>query len=731
MRRLRKLIERNERWFMLGLLIVILVIFTVTDEITNALRGSSRSGSLDQKSIAGSFDLLPGERVNVTWEEFEQARSKYAVWHGLASGERQGRVRTTEVWSEMLLTAAAKREGISVSNRELVAFLKEAIPPQLFGDRETYARVVREQFGGIGLAQFEEAIRSHLVAQRVRSLYQDTFLLAPPASREEMVKQYTSQNIEFTRVTWGALDASLYLGKADDELKADADPDKTLRAFFESDPAVKADTQFRFRHPRRWAFEVLYAIHRNLLTDEAYQRLLGLMRRALPEVGPERYESTREEEDEYYGIYTDRILEQVDLNLATIEVPPPPIPDPPAEGKEEGAGPGDGEGEKKEGTEGEVKAPREPDAAELAEYYSRARYARGLELVRDQIRREIGTRKMFEEMYERVRKDEKASLREFYDVLKKVDDPDKPVCSTEPNPAPAAGTSPPPGGPLVILRIFETPISGEEMEDIADTGIRFTHNVRAKILATGDRDLPKLGPKPDTLGTSGNGRMIWRVTAVEQERRKTFVELGDAEKENLRRDFYLPERARARAKEALETLRKEAEAGGMAGDALKAALEGLGARYFEDEPLTASYDPQEEPDRKRYWPAEYLHMRDRHFLRRSLAQVLGSDRAKNAIKPGTFLDVQVDSSRADATDPGAAYLILLIDRQRPTAETMPLGEFDRFVSVEAQRRSSEDQRRWGENLVQLHRDFNMDFRGEMKTLIENEISQREETDRRR
>ncbi len=736
MRKLRRLIERNERWFMLGLLIVILVIFTVTDQITAALSGRGGEGHLDPKTVAGSFDLLPGERVEVTWEQYEQARSKYAIWHGLFSGDRQSRIRPSEVWREILLSAAAAHEGITVSNRELVTFLKAAIPPQIFGDRETYARLIREQFGGIGLAQFEEAVRAHLVTERVRMLYVDAFKLAPPASREEMVKQYTSQNIEFTRVSWGALDAALYLGKAEDELKADADPDRALRAFFESDPAVKADTQFRFRHPRRWAFEVLYTIHRNLLTDEAFQRLRSLVMRAFPEIGPERYESTKAEEDEYFGFYTDRILEQAGTSLATISVPPPPEePRPPGEE------PGDGEGEKKEGEkkegeakeggEVEVKPPGGPDAAVLADYYARTRYARGLEMTREQIKREIATRKMFEAMHEVARTDEKKSLRELYDRLKNVDDPERPVCATEPNPAPAAGESPPPGGPLVIFRVFEKPLSGEEIEDLADTGIRFTHNVRARIVGTGDKEFPKLGSKADVLGTAGNGRMIWRVLSVEQERRKTFTELTDGEKESLRTDFYLPERARARAKEALEGVRKQAEESGMSGEALRATLEAMGARYFENEAITASYDPQEEPDRKRYWPAEFLHMRDRYFLRGSLARILGSDRSKNEIKPGSFLEVQVDSARTDAKDPGAAYLVLLLDRQRPTAESMPLAEFDRFVFVEAKRREAEDQRRWEENLVQLHRDFNMEFRGEMKTQIENEISQRAEAEKRR
>jgi hypothetical protein len=78
MRRLRGLIEGPYgRWLMLGLLIFILAVFTVTDEMTNALRNTFGEKQVTAADIAGSFSVLPGARVDVSYADFEEASRDY------------------------------------------------------------------------------------------------------------------------------------------------------------------------------------------------------------------------------------------------------------------------------------------------------------------------------------------------------------------------------------------------------------------------------------------------------------------------------------------------------------------------------------------------------------------------------------------------------------------------------------------------------------------------------
>ena len=155
----------------------------------------------------------------------------------------------------------------------------------------------------------------------------------------------------------------------------------------------------------------------------------------------------------------------------------------------------------------------------------------------------------------------------------------------------------------------------------------------------------------------------------EQERRKTYAELSDGEKQILVDDYYIPHHARERAKEALEALRTSLEEGKVKPDGFREAAVAVGARVYENEGVTASTQFMTEPDRKLLFPSEYARMRDRHFLRTHLAGLLAADRIKKEderIKPGSWLDVELRSNVDDEDDDdlGSAYLILLLDREK-------------------------------------------------------------------
>ncbi|MCK6460134.1 MAG: hypothetical protein L6Q95_09605 [Planctomycetes bacterium] len=248
----------------------------------------------------------------------------------------------------------------------------------------------------------------------------------------------------------------------------------------------------------------------------------------------------------------------------------------------------------------------------------------------------------------------------------------------------------------------------------------------------GDTDLPKRSPKADTLGDAGHGRQIFRLLEVIREQRKTFDELTPAEKEDLRSVFYLPERARARAKERLEGLRQKLVDGAVAEGAFRAEATALGCRVFEGEWVEASYDAVREPDKATLWPDRFVHMRDRYFLRKSLAQALGRDRAKpegkEELKPPCLLPVDVDIRR-DAAEPGSAYLFRLRERKRPDATTVTAAEMSRYLRTFANQRLHEEQERWMGDLPNLIRSFGMHFEGDMQQRIDEELRRREEARR--
>jgi hypothetical protein len=259
--------------------------------------------------------------------------------------------------------------------------------------------------------------------------------------------------------------------------------------------------------------------------------------------------------------------------------------------------------------------------------------------------------------------------------------------------------------------------------------VKFGFSFKPRVTGLGETDLPKKSRKADTLGDEGHGRQFFRLLEVIREQRKTFEELTPGEKEDLRRLFYLPERARERAKGKLEALRGKLIDGTVKPEQFRAEAEALGCRVHEGEWIEATYDFLREPDPKQLWPDEYLHMRDRHFLRKSLAQVLDRDRVKQEWKAGSLLPVDVHVRR-EADQPGAAYLFRLRERKKPDATTIPPGEIATYLKTFATQKNREEQARWAEEPEQLRGDFKMSFSKEMQERIDEDLRRQDEAKRK-
>lgn len=127
----------------------------------------------------------------------------------------------------------------------------------------------------------------------------------------------------------------------------------------------------------------------------------------------------------------------------------------------------------------------------------------GYEVTKAQVLREVTLRSIYEFLHGQARDDE--SFKEIFEKLKAKDDPKDPVCATEP------------GKGLVIYRDFGgKPLSGDELTEIEDGGVKFGFSFKARVFGLGDVDLPKKSPKADGLGEGWGGRQIFRLVTVEK-----------------------------------------------------------------------------------------------------------------------------------------------------------------------------------------------------------------------
>ena len=109
-------------------------------DVTDWLR-SIGTDQFDPTTAAGAFSVLPGDRTEISWERFEAARQTLRRTNMFITGANE-RVDNTDVWTHLVLRAAAEKEGIAVSDRDLREFLKLRIPPEIWNDRTRYKDMV-------------------------------------------------------------------------------------------------------------------------------------------------------------------------------------------------------------------------------------------------------------------------------------------------------------------------------------------------------------------------------------------------------------------------------------------------------------------------------------------------------------------------------------------------------------------------------------------------------------
>ncbi len=202
---------------------------------------------------------------------------------------------------------------------------------------------------------------------------------------------------------------------------------------------------------RRYRIEVLYTMHTSVDTNEKLALVRKLVRSAYPEA---RFtEASAEERRVYYEAYGGRLLRM--------------------------AG---------------VAPPATEDAARLKWIDTE-----GYDVVKAQVDREVALRSFYDFLLTQAKDD--VSLRTVFDRLKGKDAADTPICGTEP------------GRTLVYRDFGGKPLTGDELANIQDGGVKFSSNFRMRVVWLGE-DAPRIIPRAHGLGDNGEGRFILRLIEV-------------------------------------------------------------------------------------------------------------------------------------------------------------------------------------------------------------------------
>ena len=180
MSRFRKLYKKYERHVLLGIVIILLASFSITGAFSCQDRGQSRSYKL-----GGSFNVAPGEREEISDEEFDHAFAKYYNFqYAIRMPSREFRMfleglepqeERKSAWAHFLTLAAARHAGYLVGDHQVRSAVEDMVGFSLMYrarmrfDDVTYAQFLRTNFGRGTRAEFEEGVRE--VVQKDQFLY--------------------------------------------------------------------------------------------------------------------------------------------------------------------------------------------------------------------------------------------------------------------------------------------------------------------------------------------------------------------------------------------------------------------------------------------------------------------------------------------------------------------------------------------------------------------------------
>jgi hypothetical protein len=221
-----------------------------------------------------------------------------------------------------------------------------------------------------------------------------------------------------------------------------------------------------FRIPARYEIELLYVVHKRL-TRANCNHLESAVAEIWPGFDRRKLTPSQKQIQDYFRRYRDRLLGQAGTSWARIMA--------------------------------RLGAGSPPDARLVRLCNDRA-----FEIVEDQLVRELRTRGVFVWLRDQAAKEEMKSLTNLYDtVRKKVGHRDL--------------LTRVPGWGAIVCRSFPAALLELELETIEDSGVVFGPKFRSRIVAAGEERLPRVGSTADLIGSSGQGRVIWRLIRVNRD----------------------------------------------------------------------------------------------------------------------------------------------------------------------------------------------------------------------
>ncbi|MHC5012374.1 MAG: hypothetical protein ACYTG6_15765, partial [Planctomycetota bacterium] len=206
--------KKYERHFLLGLVVILLLTFSVTGAVQ-----CSQGGDGEGQDLGGSFQLPIADQQTVTNAEFvEQSRRAMRFREAVCIPARipeitfrfafpylmaaQPQGAPTATWQHILLTEAARAAGYHCGDDyQLKTAVQEAVQNSTAGFQysdELYARFLRQRWGG-SAADFQDAVREVVIRDQFLRPLIDTFRYsyAYPEAYEKWKEEHERVNLAY------------------------------------------------------------------------------------------------------------------------------------------------------------------------------------------------------------------------------------------------------------------------------------------------------------------------------------------------------------------------------------------------------------------------------------------------------------------------------------------------------------------------------------------------------
>ncbi len=489
----------GNRAIVLGIIIVMLVLFTVDLYVLPALGVSSRAGDYIKFTVNG-------REVTCGWEKYQAGMGdwqRFQLGQSMLSGAPRG-TAMEDFLEDLMLGEIARDAGVAITDETLAEFLRTNPLFQGSGgefETKAYEEALRKNYQGISSRAFEDEARRYLLLDHFRKVYFHSFLAI---TDEECWKRWKGEHPKVAvAYAWQGV------GTIREALKPEDVKDEEVEATWK-DPAV----QGRHRTPPRRAFEAAW-VRIAAVEDAAFDAAREAWKDD-PDLALKEGEAR-----EFWWASQKYDFNLANLDGATLEALRK------ENGGEEPKEPGkDGTPPPEAGTE-EAQAPAEPSPAELDTEEQYRRYWRR------RAEKEVWLRKLLEK------------------VRREIKDPAVPLADA------AAKWSRP--GLAVSVHRQEAPLDQYEVEKLEGPGgspIRFVLNDYDKPEQVGSVHAEAIQRTAFTDRLDQRGWVVVRVTGIVPE---AVPPLADVRAKVV--SEFLDDRARERAKARLAALRKAAEEG--------------------------------------------------------------------------------------------------------------------------------------------------------------------------